>query len=154
MASTSSRHRQDSSPSPSTIKYGENSTDAFGPVDTHTPQGRPDTNHVERYIPGPVQKVDDVALSLPIFEADWDTVKVPVYALRFIEVPIPTQLLEPTVAEECRKLHKRLETAAANPTPSMGDMEEIAKSAVALDIQNLLGEIDLTKLANRMVEIV
>lgn len=81
---------------------------------------------VVRQIPVGIERNVTVEFTLPKFRSTWTTINFPVYAPRFIEVPIPSEVLDASTLEHLQALHEQVQMVTAHPAPSICEVEILA----------------------------
>ena len=84
---------------------------------------------IERVVPVAVESVTTQEFHLPQIVPRYDRVPVPIYAPRFIEVPVPSEIMSAEAQAQADKFIQEIEAVTAHAYPSMCEYEELAVSA-------------------------
>lgn len=82
-----------------------------------------------RMIPVPVEVISEWKFRMPVLKPRRRIQKLPIYAPRFIEVPIPSAYLSDAEFLEAKEIHTVMRRVASNPAPSLSEIEKLAEIA-------------------------
>jgi len=90
---------------------------------------------VERAVPVPVEQVVEQTFNLPAIKTSYKVVKIPVYTPRFIEIPVPAEMLTEKSLAEAQDLINRIKQVSTLEYPSLCEIEELAAEAKSFQLQ-------------------
>jgi len=90
---------------------------------------------VERSVPVPVEQVVEQTFHLPAIKTSYKVVKIPVYTPRFIEIPVPAEMLTEKSLTEAQDLIARIKQVSTIDYPSLCEIEELAAEAKSFQLQ-------------------
>jgi len=97
--------------------------DVFEPVEVH------------RKIPKPMEAVTEYDFNLPNLKPKYKRKVLPIYAPRFIEVPVPAELMDGDSQQTALHLREQIHLLAAQEAPCLGEVQKIADFAMNADFQ-------------------
>eukprot|EP00917_Polyrhabdina_sp_WS-2016_P014297 GHVP01031303.1.p1 GENE.GHVP01031303.1~~GHVP01031303.1.p1 ORF type:complete len:416 (+),score=71.60 GHVP01031303.1:669-1916(+) len=87
------------------------------------------TKDIERKVPVPFETVITENYEVPQIRAEYERVPVPIYAPRFVEVPVPIEQLNEEGAETAAELVSHVTAVCTHPYPSLCEIENVAEKA-------------------------
>jgi len=107
-------------------------------VDRYTPKYVDIDQPVEvhRRIPKPVAVETEYEFDLPTLKPKYKRKELPIYAPRFVEVPVPAELMDQESQKNALHLREQIHTLAAMEAPALAEIEKIANYAKNIDFQS------------------
>jgi len=107
-------------------------------VDRHVPKYVDFDQPVEvhRRIPNPVAVETEYEFDLPTLKPNYKRKELPIYAPRFVEVPVPAELMDQESQQTALHLREQIHTLAAMEAPALAEIEKVANYAKNIDFQS------------------
>lgn len=88
---------------------------------------------IKRTIPVPVEAVSSFEFSLSRFKPDRHKIPMAIYIPRFIEVPVPAELLSPAVIQQAKNVLEQIANLSEQKAPNLTELEEVVRIAQGSD---------------------
>lgn len=106
---------------------------------------------VDRSVPVPVEAETTYELQMPSLKPQYKVVKYRVYLPRFIQVPLPEELLDEEVLGEAEYLAQQIRLLAEQEAPSLAEIEKLAEIAKQTDFQSHLRTENIQTAVSRVL---
>lgn len=97
---------------------------------------------VERNIPIPVEAVTTFEYRLPHIRPHYKKVSFPIYVPRFVEVPVPDELMTGALGKQAQGLAQHVSLLTSQTAPSLCEIENIASDIKRMDLATHIASAD------------
>lgn len=98
---------------------------------------------IDRVIPVPVEATTTFEFLLPKLKPKYEKVVLPIYAPRFVEVPMPAELIDSQMLAQAEHLSQQINLLASQQAPSLCEIERLAEYAKSSNFQANLSPANL-----------
>ncbi|EZG79610.1 inner membrane complex protein [Gregarina niphandrodes] len=106
-------------------------------VDVEVPQD------IDRNVPIPLEATTTYEFLLPKLKAKPTRVEIPIYAPRFVEVPVPQELMSAQDIAAAENLSRQINSLAQRQAPSLCEIEELVKTAQLANFNQCINQDNL-----------
>lgn len=101
---------------------------------------------IERQIPVGVEVISTYEYKMPKLKPRYTEIAVPIYVPRFIEVPVPAQMMDPASINEADKLAQQIAAMSQKQTINLADFQKL----ICHQQSNVFGSIPANAQAQRL----
>jgi len=106
---------------------------------------------VQRAVPVPVEAIVTYEFTLPRINPVWRQVDVPLYVPRFVEVPVPVEMMHDRAIEEANVYSKQVAMLGMQQSTSLCEIETLAKSK-PIDFKAMMKTDDVTSVVIKALQ--
>jgi len=102
-----------------------------------------------RRIPLPVEEVTTMEFWLPRMRVEYESVEIPLYIPKFIEVPYPADLLDEKTQDYARHFNKHIDNFSNASSASLCEVENVASAVTATDFSKMIASANIPKVSEK-----